>query len=96
MDANSVLGYQRNGLWSLTDEHFFHEGRSTSFDAYIEVLCTGHFEVNARSGCFEVDATATGCDWDGTFDTFKEATDFVNGLYVAWMELCRKEQEVAA
>ena len=86
MDANS-LEYQRNGLWSLTDEHFFNEDCSVSFDAYIEVLCTGHFEVNAR---------ATGSDWDGTFDTFAEATAFVTGLYVAWIELCRKAHEVAA
>jgi hypothetical protein len=86
MDANS-LTYQRNGVWELTDEHFFNEGCSVSFDAYVEILCTGHFEVNARS---------TDRDWDGTFDTFREAKAFVDGLYVAWLLLCRESHEVAA
>lgn len=86
MDANS-LTYRRNGLWSLTDEHFFNEDCAVSFVAYVEILPTGQFEVNAKS---------TDHDWDGTFDTFQAASAFVNGIYVAWLELCRKAHEVAA
>jgi hypothetical protein len=86
MDANS-LTYRSNGCWMLTDEHFFNEDCSVSFDAWIEILPDGNFEVNARS---------TGKHWDGTFDTFREANSFVSALYVAWLLLCKEAQQVAA